>query len=160
MAILAYNLKTIQMKKTVLMLAVAVISLPACGQKLKEKDVPAAVSSAFKHQFSEAKDVDWEKENGNYEAEFKNGKTEQSVVFDASGKLLETEVEIKEDALPAAVREYVTKNYKDQKIKEASKITDADGTVRYEAEIHGKDLLFDSNGNFIKEELEKDSDKD
>ena len=148
------------MKKTIVMLAATVISLSACGQKLKEKDVPSAVTSAFKQKFSDAKDVDWEKENGNYEAEFKAGKIEQSVVFDGTGKIVETEVEIKESELPASVKEYLSQKYSGEKIKEAAKITDANGTVTYEAEVHDKDLIFDSNGNFIKEEVEKDDDKD
>ena len=46
--------------------------------------------------------------------------------------------------------EYVKKTYKEDEVKEASKITDANGTVTYEAEVKGKDLIFDSNGNFIK----------
>ncbi len=142
------------------MLAASVISLSACGQKLKEKDVPTGVISAFKQQFSDAKDVDWEMENGNYEAEFKSGKTEQSAVFDAVGKVLETEAEIKVNELPASVLEYISNKYKGEKIKEASKITGVAGAVSYEAEVHDKDLIFDSNGKFVKEEVENDDDKD
>lgn len=78
-------------------------------------------------------------------------KTEQSVLFDAQGNLLETEVEIKLTQLPKGVLEYVKANYKGQKVKEAAKISDAKGTLTYEAEIKGMDLLFDSNGKFIKE---------
>lgn len=148
------------MKQMIVLLAISVISLSASAQKVKEKDVPSAVTSAFKQQFSTAKDVEWEKEEGNYEAEFKTGKIEQSVVFDAAGKILETEVDIKEDALPPQAREYMSKKYSGEKIKEASKITESSGTVKYEAEVRGKDLIFDSNGNFIKEETEKENDKD
>jgi hypothetical protein len=72
-------------------------------------------------------------------------------LIDVSGNILETEVEIKIDELPAKAKEYVSKNYAGQKIKETAKITDSKGVVTYEAEIKGKDLIFDSNGNFIKE---------
>lgn len=136
------------------------ISLAACAQKVKEADVPAVVKDAFKKSYANAKEVKWEKEGANYEAEFEVGETDQSVVYDTSGHLIETEVEIKVDELPAEVKEYVSKNYKDMKIKEATKITDAKGAVSYEAEIKGKDLIFDSNGKFIKEEVDKTEDKD
>jgi hypothetical protein len=36
------------------------------------------------------------------------------------------------------------------KITEAGKVTDAKGRTRYEAEVKGKDMLFDEKGNFIK----------
>jgi hypothetical protein len=139
------------MKKTVIMLAASVIALTACAQKVKESDIPAIVKEAFKKQHSDAKEVKWEKEGANYEAEFEVGETEQSVLIDATGAILETEVEITVDALPAAAKEYVTKHYKGMKIKEAAKITDAKGTLTYEAEIKDKDLIFDSTGTFIKE---------
>ena len=36
------------------------------------------------------------------------------------------------------------------KISETAKITKADGTVVFEVEVKGKDLLFDAKGNIIK----------
>jgi hypothetical protein len=139
------------MKKLVLMTFAAMITSLTFAQKLQEKDVPTPVKTAFQKNFPHAKVEKWEKEGVNFEAEFELNKTEQSVLFDANGNLLETEVEIKLTQLPKGVLEYVKANYNGQKLKEAAKITDAKGTVTYEAEIKGMDLLFDSNGKFIKE---------
>lgn len=139
------------MKKLALMTVAAMITSLTFAQKLQEKDVPAPVKTAFQKNFPQAKVEKWEKEGVNFEAEFELNKTKQSVLFDAQGNLLETEVEIKLTQLPKGVLEYVKANYKGQKVKEAAKITDAKGTVTYEAEIKGMDLLFDSNGKFIKE---------
>ena len=74
-----------------------------------------------------------------------------SILMDAQGNIIETEVEIELNQLPKGVLEYVKANYKGQKVKEAAKITDAKGTLTYEAEIKGMDILFDSTGKFIKE---------
>jgi hypothetical protein len=52
--------------------------------------------------------------------------------------------------LPAAVFEYIKTNYKGAKVKEAGRVTNAAGKKMFEAEIKGKDLLFDENGKFIK----------
>ena len=139
------------MKKLALMMVAVMIASLTFAQKLQEKDVPIPVKTALKKQYQNTKALKWEKEGENFEAEFELNKTEQSVLFDAQGNLLETEVEIKLTQLPKGVLEYVKANYKGQKVKEAAKITDAKGTVTYEAEIKGMDLLFDSNGKFIKE---------
>lgn len=148
------------MKKSMFMAVGLMISLVAFSQKVKESEVPTVVKDAFKKAYKDAKEVKWEKEDANFEAEFEIGEADQSVVFDATGHVIETEIEIKVDELPSAVKDYVAKNYKDAKIKEATKITDAKGTVGYEAEIKDKDLIFDGNGKFIKEEVDKDDDKD
>jgi hypothetical protein len=140
------------MKKSATIIAAMVITSFTYAQKSQEKDVPAIVKTSFQKQFPDIKDADWEKEKENYEAEFEIKETEYSVLLDASGNVLETEIEISVDALPANVRDYVSKNYSGQKIKEAAKIAGVKGTLTYEAEIKGKDLLFDSNGNFIKEQ--------
>jgi len=140
------------MKKLALVLAATMIASLSFAQTLKEKGVPAAVKTAFQQKYPNAKETKWEKENSNFEAEFEINETDYSVLIDASGNILETEIEIDNNALPSNVRDYVSKNYSGQKIKEAAKITDAKGIVTYEAEIKGEDLLFDSNGNFIKEE--------
>lgn len=52
--------------------------------------------------------------------------------------------------MPAGVAQYVQAHEHGAKIKEAGLVTDAKGMVTYEAEIKGKDLIFDKAGKFIK----------
>jgi hypothetical protein len=139
------------MKKLALMTVAVLITTFAFAQKVKEKEVPTSVKTAFQNNFPQAKVEQWEKEGVNFEAEFELNNSEQSVVFDDQGNLLETEIEIGISQLPKGVLEYVKANYQGQNIKEVAKITDAKGTVTYESEIKGMDLLFDSTGKFIKE---------
>ena len=138
------------MKKLILLFIIAGFLTQAQAQKMMAKDVPGAVTAVFYKAHPTIKDVDWKRDGSNYEAEYDKGKLDKSVTYDASGKLLETEVEILASELPSSVMEYVKKTYKENEVKEASKITDANGTVTYEAEVKGKDLIFDSKGNFIK----------
>ena len=132
------------------------VSLAACSsaqktdKKQKESKIPVKVEEAFKKHYPSIQKVAWEKEGLNYEAEFENSETETSVVIDPSGKILETETEMETSSLPKAALDYVEKNYKGQKVKEAAKMVLGDGTIRYEAEVNKKDLIFDSNGAFIK----------
>lgn len=143
--------------KRILFLLVSVTIFSGCAnaQKMKSSEVPAAVKSAFERQYPDVKDVDWEKEDSNYEAGFEVNKIETSVVYDVSGNLIETEVEIAVSALPQTAQDYIAKNYPKSKISEAAKITDASGAITYEAEVGESDLIFDANGNFVKEIKEK-----
>jgi len=138
------------MKRVKLVAAAAMITSLAWAQKINEKEVPIAVKNALHQKYPDAKDVKWEKENQYIEAEFDVKKSDVSVLFDDQGNIIETEQEIEINELPKGVVDYVKSHYK-QNIKEAAKITDAKGTVTYEAEIKGMDLIFDSNGKFLKE---------
>lgn len=131
----------------------------ANAQKLKETEVPAAVKAAMTKKYPAIKDVEWEKEGANYEAGFDLNKVETSVVITPAGVILETESEIAVSALPKAATDYLSKNLPGKKIKEAAKLTDANGTVTFEAEVNDADYIFDSNGNFIKKVVEA-ADKD
>lgn len=139
------------MKKTMLLLALSLgTGFAVCAQKTP----PQAVVTAFNQKFPGVKDVDWGKEkNGEWEAEFDQGKEEMSANFSADGKWLETETEIAVSALPQAIRDYVKANFKGKKIREAAKIVKEDGKMMYEAEVKGQgDLIFDAEGKFLKAE--------
>lgn len=139
------------MKKYILMIAViATIGLSADAQKMAAARVPAAVKATFAKQFPTAT-AKWEKEDGNYEAGFKMDGKDMSALFTVDGTITESEVSMKPADLPSKVHAYVNANYKGKTIKEGAKITKADGTVNYEAEINGVDVLFDANGKFLKE---------
>ncbi|WP_185204571.1 PepSY-like domain-containing protein [Chryseobacterium sp. C3] len=139
------------MKKLAFLLTVISAVAFVNAQKVQQKDVPASAQKGFQKQFPTIKEVKWVKEDGNYEAGFKVKETETSVVITPSGNILETETEMSINSLSAPIKAYITKNYPNQKIKEAAKITDAKGIITYEAEISGKDLIFDKNGKFLKE---------
>jgi|SRR6185312_8363979 len=123
------------------------------GQDLKNKDVPAVVKSALQKNYPQAKNVSWEKEKGNYEANWggKSGE-DNSVQFTPAGAFIEIVRAIPVTDLPKSAIDYIHKNYRGAKITEAGKVTDALGKLSYEAEVHGKDILFDENGNFLKHE--------
>ncbi|MDE3144852.1 MAG: PepSY-like domain-containing protein [Bacteroidota bacterium] len=143
------------MKKVMLsvILLVGIISTKVIAQDLKEKDVPTAVKAAFVKKYPEAKKVSWEKEKGNFEANWggKSGE-DNSVVFTPAAVFVEIVVAIPINQIPAGIAPYVAKHYNNAKIKEAGKVTDASGKHMFEVEIKGKDLIFDEQGVFIKED--------
>ncbi len=146
------------MKNQVYFLAAAILLLGGTqvqAQKIKSGSVPAAVVESLHKKYPEAAKVTWEKEKGNYEANWggKSGE-DMSVQFSPAGVFIEQVKAITPDQLPAAVTQYVHSHHKGAKISEAGKVTDAKGAIRFEAEVKGKDLLFDEQGNFLKTEEE------
>lgn len=115
---------------------------------IAQSKVPAKVKSAFETSYSKATQIKWDKEQGNYEASFVLNGVHMSVLLNPEGKIEETETAIDKSKLPARAREFAEKK---GAIKEAALIVKADGSKMYEAEVNGKDLLFDLNGQFLKE---------
>lgn len=129
-------------------MAIAVSTTMSC---FAQKDIPAAVQEAFKKDFPGVNVKKWDKEDGNFEANFSKDGKPMSATFDAKGEWMETETDIAISELPAAVASYVKEHYKSASIKEAAKLKTPKGEM-FEAEVKGKDLLFDMNGKFLKEE--------
>ena len=129
----------------------AVISFSACAQKLDASKVPAPVKASFSKQYPGVTPK-WELEDGKYEAGFKQLGHEISVLFDAKGTMTESEMEINVSALPATIAAYVKAHKNGAAIKEAAKITKTNSEINYEAVVKGMALIFDANGNFLKEE--------
>ena len=121
------------------------------AQDLKAKDVPTLVKDALLKKYPRAIKVSWEKEKGNYEANWggKSGE-DTSVQFTPAGAFVEEADAIPVRQLPPNIVHYIKAHCNSAKIREASKITDAAGNKMLEAEIKGKDLLFSEAGSFIK----------
>lgn len=139
-----------------LLLWFAIISVQA--QTVSETLIPAPARTTFAEAYPTAKKVKWDKEKSHYEANFEQAGVNHSVLFSEKGEIMETEMEIPVSRLPQGVATYVAAHYKGQKIKEAAKITNNKGEITYEAEIKGKDLIFDSNGKIINEGTENNHD--
>lgn len=99
-------------------------------------NVPKAVSDAFAKKFPGATNIKWGKESANeYEAEFMlNGKS-VSANFLTDGSWVETETEIGNNELPAAVAATIKAKHPNAVLLKAYKTETAKGGVTYEAEI-------------------------
>ena len=135
--------------------AVTSVSFAQKGEEKESKSVkvPAGVKAALSKKYPAATKVTWEKEKGNYEANWggKSGE-DNSVQFTPKGNFIEIVNAIPVSDLPKAVSDYVAAHYHGAKITEAGKVTDAAGKQTYEAEVNRKDLIFDLNGKFVKKD--------
>jgi len=140
--------------KAILSLAVLlVLASPLFAQDLKTKNVPAHVQEALRKKYPRAIKVSWEKEKGNYEANWGGRSGEDhSAQFTPSGDFIEIVNAIPPEELPVSIGAYIKEHYKGVRIKEAGRVTDAKGQTSYEVEVHGKGILFDGKGRFVREE--------
>jgi uncharacterized membrane protein YkoI len=134
------------MKSKTLILGVFISSLfTATYAQLSADKIPVVVKESFVKSYPTAKKIKWDKEGKDFEASFENAKDELSVVFDEKGNIIEVEKEIEFSELPVEVQAAL----KGKKVKEVAQIM-KNGKTIYEAEIAGKDLLFEANGQMIK----------
>jgi len=143
------------MKKIIVLLsACMLISLMGYSQKITPDKVPAPVKEAFANKFPTATDVKYEMEKKDYEINFKDKGVEMSANFDATGKWLETETEIKQSDLPKEVSSSVAKNFAGFKISELAKVETPDKGLLYEMDLkkdkEGFEVQFSPKGDILK----------
>lgn len=139
--------------------ALAVVSLTAFSvsaqeKKVSEKNVPAAVITAFKSAYPNATITGYarEKEKGKvfYEIESKDGDTQRDVLYNPDGSVAEVEETITEGDLPFAALELIRTKHVGAVITKVERTTIGD-KVEYEVAIrrYGKrtTLEFDADGN-------------
>lgn len=133
------------------------ITVGGYAQDLKTANVPDVVRDTFLKKFPQSNEfkVTWEKEKGNYEANWggKSGE-DNSVKMTPAGTFIEIVKAIPSSKLPANASAYLKKTMPKSKILEVGLVTDANGTVTYEAELKGqkKEVVFDKDGNYLKME--------
>jgi hypothetical protein len=118
-------------------------------------NVPSAVKNENMLRYPESKtqNITWETEKGNYEANWGGQDGEaNSVTYTPSGTFVEIVNAIPVSQIPQSANNYINQHYKTAQFGDVGKVLDAQGKTSYEAEINGKDVIFDANGNFVKSE--------
>ena len=133
------------MKKVIVLAIFAFVTINVNAQKMTADKVPSVIKESLKNAYPNAKGAKWDKEKSDYEASFKMDGKDMSVVFDAKGMEKEVETDIKFSELPMPVQTAL----KGKKVKEAA-IIKKGGKTFYEAEVGGKDLLFEADGKMVK----------
>lgn len=136
----------------------AMVLLTGCQQ-----DAPDIVKKAFSARFESATDIEWEQEDGVWEAEFEIGEQEFTSLFTAGGEWMETETAFAIDSLPDDVLETLYSQYPDYDIMEAEWVETPE-FKGYEVEIarNGEEeaeieVLVTPMGKIISEEVEKNN---
>jgi hypothetical protein len=113
------------------------------AQEIETIAIPDAVMDRFTLLYPDARNIEWQIIKENYKADFKNEKATTMALIAWDGALLKTETEIKTTALPETAINYLSQNYPEEKIEQASIIEDKDGIITFEAVLDKVDLTFD-----------------
>lgn len=130
----------------------------------QDSKVPAEIKAKFQALYPDADEVKWDVEENNFEVSFESeDDVDMSLLFDASGSIIEIETEIEGEDLPEAVNSSIKKDFSEWDIEETAKIV-RDGKTTYEAELEKgekkMDAIFAPDGKLVKkiEKAEKDED--
>ena len=139
------------MKFFVVTLTLFTYSLASFAQKdVDASEVPVVVQDAFKAEFANATDVEWEMKDNQYEAEYElQDDTDYHVLFDASGTMIGRKHEIEETELPAEVTAAIKKDYPDYEVDDAEMLV-KDGETYYQVELEkflrDKETIYSASG--------------
>ncbi|MET0391770.1 MAG: hypothetical protein ABW019_01460, partial [Chitinophagaceae bacterium] len=90
--------------------------------------------NSIQSTFSNALNIEWEKKNNAYEAEFDMDSTEYTVYLDGAGKIIVYKQDIKEAELPASITSAIARDHSGSRIDDADKIH-KDGATYYRVEL-------------------------
>ena len=155
-------IKTKNMRAVIILLCFAFgLFSTSCKNEgmVNPNEVPQAVKAKFTTDHSEILDVKWELEGENYEAEYFEEGMEMSVTYNKEGQVIQTEEQIAVSTLPASILQYLEESYADAKLVKAEALKSPQGNF-YEVELESSEndmeLIFDQNGNFVKNEEDDD----
>lgn len=143
------------MKSTSTLLISSALLMVACSNDIK---VPQGIIEKFEANYPEVENVEWEKEDGFYEAEWKEEGSEKEVKFAFDGSIIETTEEMAVEAIPRNIMDYLETQHPGKEIKEAEKLFNSEG-IQIEIELEdekGKEtnILFTEAGKFIQQDLD------
>lgn len=144
------------------LLALVILSFLALTANAQNQTlvVPDVVKQKIAQEYPTVKDIEWEPQDGFYEASFLLNNVETSVILDRFGKIGLVESEIGLHELPASVRDFSNGKLKSRPISSAYRIVNAVGAISYKIEVDNNEFVFDEKGNFIRQEWDDEDDED
>ncbi len=136
--------------KIVGLIMLIAIGLNSVTAAINKTEVPQAVLEAFNKKYPKATDVEWEKDDLNYEVEFELEKVEYEATFSEDGTWLETETEITAKELPEKVASAFKAAYPKVKIKGVEKVETPKISfyeIEYKKGLKKREAFFDKDGN-------------
>jgi len=145
------------MKTKILLFAIFLatgIVLEGCNTK-KQYRPDAKIVNALNSKYPKADKIEWKQKDGYYVADFHQNGVESEAWFDATGKWMMTESDLKYNALPQAIRNHFEKSiYNNWKKEDINKIERVGMPPVYiiEVEKEGQDtdLYYTENGTLVK----------
>lgn len=146
------------MKKLILFVAFCAMTQVTFSQAQisKSRTVPVNILKAFQKSHPKATILKWNDEPPIWEAKYKDGDKTGAISYNLKAKITETELVIPKNQLPnkLAIPDFIKSKYPNEKIQRCEKVEKANGVITYEIQITGKEIIFDTNGKYLSEEMD------
>lgn len=123
------------------------------AQDISQRNVPAVVLNAFQLKFSNATDINWEIEQGNYQVSFDVNNKDNELVINDKGNILKQQQDLYVSEIPQIVLETIKSKVAFFDVSDAARMEEG-GKISYKVnfEINGKDHEFriDEKGKLLK----------
>ena len=133
---------------------IAFIITVLASTALMAQPVPEVVQKAFSEEYPQATEVEWEQEDGHYEAEFEVNGEPYRATYDEFGSRMLTAVIVNYDALPEKIQEFLDKYYPDMMVVKSEEVEDMEKGFFYLIifDLDGREsvVMFDEEGEPIK----------
>ena len=106
--------------------------LISCSPNIRESKVPSVVKNTLSARFSQMGPVEWEREKGNYEAEFRNDTIK--ALISPAGALVRYKQKIAAGELPAPVQQTLESQYGGHQVEDVEKVIQSEETY-YQLEL-------------------------
>jgi len=108
--------------------------------------VPNNVSNSFGTAYPNTTPT-WTMDGTTYRANYMNGSSSRSAIYDKNGTLLSREEQMMDGTYPSVITDYYKKNYPTEKYQVWSS-TDASGNKTYYTNRNSETIWFDKDGNY------------
>jgi hypothetical protein len=140
------------MKRIIVFLTFSLSLLLVTTASAQLRKVPAVVTEALKTKYPDAQNVSWDDNITNFEATFELDGHQQTASFTKKGVWKRTEKSLREEELPEAVKEGLSKSkYTDWEVQSYKEIIESSGKHQYRLlvkknDVQKKYLFFNPEG--------------
>lgn len=151
------------MKTRYLLAALPFAFTLACSEVEEDETIPESVAQAFEKMYPDAQEVEWEKEEDIWEAEFMENAHEVSAEFTAAGGWIESETTLQRNEVPAPVVQAVLAKYPNAEFLEFEEVRGVE-FMAYEVEFSFEgeemEILISGSGVILESEEENESEEE
>jgi hypothetical protein len=141
------------MKRIIGLLVITLFAGKTFAQDISQRNVPAVVLNAFQLKFSNATDVKWKLENGNYHIDFEVNNKENELILSDRGITIQHLQDLYISEIPKVVLETIKSKVTFFDVNDAERI-DGTGKVSYKIKLDINDknheFVIDEMGNILK----------
>ncbi|MDT0649358.1 PepSY-like domain-containing protein [Autumnicola edwardsiae] len=140
--------------RRILFTSLLAITISSCNMKdqIAANQVPSVVLNAFQKQYPEAADVEWEKQNSDFEVEFERDNVEYTALINQQGDIFKIKHDASLEEIPETVLEKIKADYADYTIDDVEVLKDGENTyfqLELDKKLADKEIVVSEAGEVL-----------